>query len=164
MTILTREINRTSRPEKILHHWMFLPNYMGKISSWLGIIHLVRSKTFRKTKISYPLIRTPMCVYQGVRNVSFSENFAYVLNECSLIKHTESYTKMRGDIHYSLSFEDVKCCMVVIIFSFFMPLKKVTVTCFFISNKYVTRIYYNNCSSIVHLPNRTSMTGSCKNS
>ena len=25
-----------------------------------------------------------MCAYQGVRNVSFSENFAYVLNEWSL--------------------------------------------------------------------------------
>ena len=30
-------------------------------------------KIFRKTNISYSLIR-----YQGVRNVSFSENFAYV--------------------------------------------------------------------------------------
>ena len=143
---------------------MFLQKLYGENFKRLGIIHLVRSKTFRKTKISYPIIRTPMCMYQRVRNVSFSENFAYVLNECSLIKHTESYTKMRGDIHYSLSFDDVKCCIVVIIFRFFMPLKKVAVTCFFIRNKYVTRIYYNNCSSIVHLPNRTSMTGSCKNS
>ena len=31
---------------------------------------------FRKTNISYPLIRTPACAYQGVRNVRFSENFA----------------------------------------------------------------------------------------
>ena len=32
---------------------------------------------FRKTNISYPLIRTPMCAYQGgVRNVRFSENLA----------------------------------------------------------------------------------------
>ena len=29
---------------------------------------------FRKTNISYPLIRT--CAYQGVRNVRFSENLA----------------------------------------------------------------------------------------
>ena len=29
---------------------------------------------FRKTNISYPLIRTRTCVYQGVRNVCFSEN------------------------------------------------------------------------------------------
>ena len=31
---------------------------------------------FWKTNISYPLIRTRMCAYQGVRNVHFSENFA----------------------------------------------------------------------------------------
>ena len=29
---------------------------------------------FRKTNISYPLIRTRTCAYQGVRNVHFSEN------------------------------------------------------------------------------------------
>ena len=34
-----------------------------------------------KTNISYPLIRTRTCAYQGVKNVSFSEDFAYVLNE-----------------------------------------------------------------------------------
>ena len=38
------------------------------------------SKIFRKTKISNPLIRTRTCACQGVRNVSFSEDFAYVLN------------------------------------------------------------------------------------
>ena len=32
----------------------------------------------------FPLISTRTCAYQGVRNVSFSENFAYVLNELSL--------------------------------------------------------------------------------
>ena len=37
-------------------------------------------KIFRKTNISNPLIRTRTCAYQGVRNVSFSENFTYVLN------------------------------------------------------------------------------------
>ena len=31
---------------------------------------------FRKTNISYPLIRTRTCTYQGVRNVCFSENLA----------------------------------------------------------------------------------------
>ena len=31
---------------------------------------------FRKTNISYPLIRTRMCAYQGGRNVRFSENLA----------------------------------------------------------------------------------------
>ena len=38
-------------------------------------------KIFRKTNISNILIRTRTCAYQGVTNVSFSENFAYVLNE-----------------------------------------------------------------------------------
>ena len=38
-------------------------------------------KIFPKNNMSYPLIRTRTCAYQGVRNVSFSENFAYVLNE-----------------------------------------------------------------------------------
>ena len=37
-------------------------------------------KIFRKTNISYPLICTRTYAYQGVKNVSFSENFAYVLN------------------------------------------------------------------------------------
>ena len=31
---------------------------------------------FRKTNISYPLIRTRTCAYQGVRNVCFSKNLA----------------------------------------------------------------------------------------
>ena len=42
-------------------------------------IHLVRPQNFRKINISYPLIGT--CAYQGVTNVSFLENFAFVLNE-----------------------------------------------------------------------------------
>ena len=35
---------------------------------------------FSKTNISNPLIWTGMCMYQGVRNVSFLENFAYIRN------------------------------------------------------------------------------------
>ena len=34
------------------------------------------AKTFRKTKIPYPLIRTRLCGYQGVRNVSFFGKFS----------------------------------------------------------------------------------------
>ena len=45
-----------------------------------GTIHLVSAEIFRKTNISYPLIRTRTWAYQGVRNVSFSENLAYALN------------------------------------------------------------------------------------
>ena len=52
-----------------------------------GIIHLIRTQNFPKNySISYPLIRARMRAYQGVRNVSFSENFASVLNEWSLIQ------------------------------------------------------------------------------
>ena len=51
----------------------------------LNIIYLVRiRKTFRKTNISYPLISTCTCSYQGVRNVSFLENCAYVQNQWAL--------------------------------------------------------------------------------
>ena len=39
---------------------------------------------FRKTNISNPLLRTRTCAHQGIRNVSFSETFAYVLNEWPL--------------------------------------------------------------------------------
>ena len=46
----------------------------------LEIIHLVRTQIFQKTYIFYFLIRTRTCVYQGVRNVSFLKNFAYVVN------------------------------------------------------------------------------------
>ena len=42
-------------------------------------------KIFRKTNISNPLIRTCSCAYQGVRNISSLENFAYVLNGWSLL-------------------------------------------------------------------------------
>ena len=45
-----------------------------------GVIHLVSKQIFRKTDIAYPLIRTHTCASQRVRNVSFSENFAHVLN------------------------------------------------------------------------------------
>ena len=34
-----------------------------------------------KTNISFPLIRTLNVCISGVRNISFSQNFAYVLNE-----------------------------------------------------------------------------------
>ena len=40
----------------------------------LGTINLVHRRIFRKTNICYPLIRSR--TYQGVTNVSFSENFS----------------------------------------------------------------------------------------
>ena len=49
-----------------------------------GIIHPVRTNNFQKTNISYSLIRTRMCAYQGVRNVSFLKNCSFVLTGYSL--------------------------------------------------------------------------------
>ena len=43
---------------------------------WGSSILYVR-KIFRKTNISYSLIQTKTCAYQGVRNVSFSKKFGY---------------------------------------------------------------------------------------
>ena len=45
-----------------------------------GLSYKYVRKTLRKANISNPLIRTLACADQGVRNVSFLENFAYVLN------------------------------------------------------------------------------------
>ena len=39
-------------------------------------IHLVRTQIFRKTNISYPLICICTCTYQGIRNVSFPEEWS----------------------------------------------------------------------------------------
>ena len=54
--------------------------YDRKVSPKGSSIKFVR-KTFRKTNISNPLIRTRTFAYQGVRNVSFLEDFTYVLND-----------------------------------------------------------------------------------
>ena len=43
--------------------------------------NLVSTQNFPKTIISYLLISTRVCAYQGVRNSILSEHFAYVLNE-----------------------------------------------------------------------------------
>ena len=49
-----------------------------------SFIYYVR-KIFRKATISYLLIRTWTCACQGLRNVVFSGNFAYELNEWFLM-------------------------------------------------------------------------------
>ena len=53
------------------------PPYFDNLHG-VGVIHLVRTQNCPK---NYPLIRIRTCAYPGVRNVNFSENFAYVLNE-----------------------------------------------------------------------------------
>ena len=49
--------------------------------SKVSFIQYVR-RIFRKTNISYPLIRIRTCACKGVRNIIFFENFAYILNRC----------------------------------------------------------------------------------
>ena len=58
----------------------------NKVKWWISKWVFQENKAiqiFRKTNISYSLIRRPTYVYQGVRNVRFSRRFAYVLNEWS---------------------------------------------------------------------------------
>ena len=38
-----------------------------------------------------------MCAFQGVKNISFSENFAYALNEWPLKSRTSSFGKVVKD-------------------------------------------------------------------
>ena len=47
-------------------------------------------KSLRKTNISDPLIGARTCAYQGVRKVSFSENFAHVLSGCPLANFSKT--------------------------------------------------------------------------
>ena len=51
-------------------------NYFDVIFDKESFIQYVR-KISRKTNVSYPLIQTCKCAYQGVRNVNFSETFTY---------------------------------------------------------------------------------------
>ena len=75
--------------QKYLQH--FLQNLVKKTgpffdplsanpTKWSNTIKQFIGCCRRKTIISNPLIRTCMCAYQGVRILSFSQNFAYVLN------------------------------------------------------------------------------------
>ena len=64
--------------DKKVNHTTEATWLVGRLFYGLSIKYI--RKIFQKTNISEPLIRTRTCAYQGVRNVSFSENFAYVLN------------------------------------------------------------------------------------
>ena len=57
----------------------FVQKNSAQIRSMVSSIKYI-SKIFRKTIISKPLIRISTCAFQGVRKVSFSKNFAYILN------------------------------------------------------------------------------------
>ena len=53
----------------------------SRMGKWLTA-HLLSTYAKFSEKLTFltPLISTHTCAYRGVRNVSFSENFAYVLN------------------------------------------------------------------------------------
>ena len=59
-------------------------------------IHLVRTQNFPETNTSHHLIRTRTCTFQGVRNVSFLETFAYALMFSNLFKTFLHTTVPRG--------------------------------------------------------------------
>ena len=78
------------------------------VCTWLRLVR----KIFKKTNISYHLIRTLTCAYQRVGNVSFSEYFAYALNEWSLARFKEAFitfffwpiTKRKKRLYLDISF------------------------------------------------------------
>ena len=63
---------------------LMLPNGRDIVRNYSFSIYTQFSK---KTNISYSVIRIRTFAYQRVRNVSFSENFAYVLNGKSLMEN-----------------------------------------------------------------------------
>ena len=58
----------------------------GRGSSNLAIFMRMYYVDDPKTNISFPLIRTLNVCISGVRNISFSQNFAYVLNEWYVLR------------------------------------------------------------------------------
>ena len=75
----------------LFNRWGF---YIAQVFAHWGIIYYVH-KVFRKTNFSNPLISTPTCVYQRVRNVSFLEYFAYVLNGWCYICNLSVFKKKK---------------------------------------------------------------------
>ena len=70
----------------------FLDNFniLVALNEPRGVIRYVR-KIFWRTNMSYPLIYARTCAYQGVKNICFLRNFAYVLNERSTVKTITVY-------------------------------------------------------------------------
>ena len=82
-----------SRTISIVGTGSFLRNQLWKVKLWPdpsnkssvirqkgksqnGCFKKTKRQIFRKTNISYPLIRKRMCAYQGVKNVRFLEKLA----------------------------------------------------------------------------------------
>ena len=54
-------------------------DFFSFFDSPFGTIHLLSTHAKFSEKLTF--VRARMCAYQAVRNVSFSENLTYVLNE-----------------------------------------------------------------------------------
>ena len=69
-----------------------------KLLSFMHNLFSASAKFSEKTNISNPLIRTRTCTYQGIKNVSFSEDFANVLNGSFLMLHKKSLKNTTIDL------------------------------------------------------------------
>ena len=84
--------------ESSLHFYCQSLTYWSHQLLYKRIIYLVLRKSFRKTNIFHPLIRTlRMWAYQGVKNTCFAETFTYVLNKWP----PKSCTYPKGKMSYS---------------------------------------------------------------
>ena len=54
----------------------FVGDKVKKVNLKAGVKRKQSTPNFWKTSISFPLIHISLCVYQGVRNICFSENLA----------------------------------------------------------------------------------------
>ena len=66
---------------------------MSVLDYLFGLIHLVRTQNFPKISF-FVLPDTCTCAYQGVRNISFLKNFAYMLHEWSFSVGAHGYTQL----------------------------------------------------------------------
>ena len=73
------------------------------------MVHSLSTYAKFSEKLTYPLIRTCTCAFQEVRNISFSENFAYVINEWSYtkseVKRSESPEKIASLVSQCLQID-----------------------------------------------------------
>ena len=75
-----------------------------------GFIHLVSTQNFPKNSHFLPLWYARTCAYQGVRNVSFSENFAYILNGWSPVSCFEEVIGNILKVYCPISFSVYLFC------------------------------------------------------
>ena len=68
---------KRSGPEKVNILETIMPRLFKVIRKMNIHFHLVRTQNFQKTNIFYPI---PDTHTYAVKNVSFSENFAYLIN------------------------------------------------------------------------------------